>query len=72
MTNTYVSPTFQLYECTVCKKRFKVQVECSITDSPNIRIMQHLMMEYLSLPKEDRCCTLASLIEVAEPEIDLI
>ena len=66
MTDTYVSPTFQLYECTVCKKQFKIQVGCSITDTPNMRIMQHLLMEYLSVPKEERCCTVASVIEVKD------
>jgi len=64
MTNTYVSPTFQLYECTVCKKRYQVQVGSSITDNPKIKIMQHLMMQYLSVPKEDRCCTVASVVEI--------
>ena len=66
MTDTYVSPTFQLYECTVCKKRYKVEVGSSIVDNPRVRIMQHLMMQYIRVPKEDRCCTVASVIEIKD------
>jgi hypothetical protein len=62
MTDTYVSPTFELYECMVCKKRYKLQVGSSITDNPKIRIMSQIV-NYGPL---DGCCTAGSLREIKD------
>ena len=64
MTETYKSPTFELYECSVCKKRYQVQVGTSITDNPHVKLMQHFAnMLYGS---EGGCCTVGTMTEIKD------
>ena len=64
MTNTYISPTFKLYECIICKKQYKITVGTSMIDNFNIKIMQTL----LNSDGLNNCCTSGTLKEIKDEE----
>lgn len=61
----YISPTFELYECTVCKKRYKVDMGCSMIRMPKLKILAHIA----TYGRIDGCCTAMSLKEIKDESI---